>query len=119
MDLNFNDLGLDEQYLQAVDRLGFQKTHTHPEHGYPYVLLEGRDVLGQAQTGTGKTAAFLLPILQNIQPVLDVFKHWFLRLPGNWPFRLRRKQKRYAQFTAIRICNWYMVDSLMISRSEN
>lgn len=63
--MNFKDLGLDEQLLQAVKRSGFEEATPIQEKTIPLVL-SGIDVIGQAQTGTGKTAAFGLPLLQKI-----------------------------------------------------
>ncbi len=64
---DFEKLGLDPQYIQAVEQLGF-KTPTPIQLAAIPALLGGRNVMGQAQTGTGKTAAFALPLLQSIQP---------------------------------------------------
>ncbi len=61
----FSGLGLIEPLLRAVAEEGYQ-TATPIQAGAIPVLLEGRDVLGLAQTGTGKTAAFTLPILQRL-----------------------------------------------------
>jgi ATP-dependent RNA helicase DeaD len=65
MDLSFEDLGLQPQYLQAITTLGYQQPTPIQLAAIP-LLLEGRDVVGQAQTGTGKTAAFALPMLQTM-----------------------------------------------------
>ena len=61
----FSGLGLIEPLLRAVAEEGYQ-TATPIQAGAIPILLEGRDVLGLAQTGTGKTAAFTLPILQRL-----------------------------------------------------
>jgi ATP-dependent RNA helicase DeaD len=63
--VTFQDLGLIAPLLKALDRLGYASPTPIQARTIP-ALLEGRDVLGQAQTGTGKTAAFALPILQQI-----------------------------------------------------
>ena len=63
--LNFSDLGLDNQLLEAVKRTGFEEPTPIQAKTIPLVL-SGIDVIGQAQTGTGKTAAFGLPLLQKI-----------------------------------------------------
>lgn len=63
--MKFNELGLSEEMVQAVERVGFEKATPVQAETIPYVL-KGRDVIGQAQTGTGKTAAFGLPTLQKI-----------------------------------------------------
>ena len=64
-DISFADLGLSEPLLRALNATGY--THPTPIQARTIpALLEGRDVLGIAQTGTGKTAAFALPILQRL-----------------------------------------------------
>ncbi len=61
----FRDLGLREELLKVLADLGYESPSPIQAATIPH-LLEGRDVLGQAQTGTGKTAAFALPILQRL-----------------------------------------------------
>jgi ATP-dependent RNA helicase DeaD len=61
----FADLGLSEPILEALKHLGYEKPTPIQEQTIP-ALLQGRDVIGQAQTGTGKTAAFGLPLLEYI-----------------------------------------------------
>ncbi len=63
----FTDLGLPEPIQRAVADLGYEQPSPIQAQSLP-VLLEGRDLLGQAQTGTGKTAAFALPLLSKINP---------------------------------------------------
>lgn len=63
----FDALGLDVRVLKAVKGLGYETPSAIQEATIP-VLLTGRDVVGLAQTGTGKTAAFALPILSRIEP---------------------------------------------------
>ena len=65
--MTFKDLGLPEFILNAVADLGFETPSPIQQICIPH-LLEGRDVLGMAQTGSGKTAAFSLPILAKIDP---------------------------------------------------
>ncbi|GGC01013.1 ATP-dependent RNA helicase DeaD [Marinobacterium zhoushanense] len=62
---SFGDLGLSTPILQALTEVGYE-TPSPIQAGAIPPLLEGRDILGQAQTGTGKTAAFALPLLQRI-----------------------------------------------------
>jgi ATP-dependent RNA helicase DeaD len=61
----FADLGLRKELLDTLQELGYEAPTPIQEKTIP-VLLEGHDLIGQAQTGTGKTAAFALPILQTI-----------------------------------------------------
>jgi ATP-dependent RNA helicase DeaD len=67
MSKSFAELGLSEQTLRALRDVGYESPSPIQEQAIP-PLLEGRDVIGQAQTGTGKTAAFGLPIVQYIDP---------------------------------------------------
>jgi ATP-dependent RNA helicase DeaD len=64
---SFADLGLAAPTLQALRDVGYEAPSPIQEQAIP-ALLAGRDVIGQAQTGTGKTAAFGLPIMQYVQP---------------------------------------------------
>ena len=61
--MSFNDLGLEPGLLEAVRTLGYTEPTPIQEQAIP-LALAGRDILGCAQTGTGKTAAFILPALQ-------------------------------------------------------
>lgn len=61
--MSFADLGLEPGYLRAVQSLGYTSPTPIQQQAIP-VALTGRDILGCAQTGTGKTAAFILPALQ-------------------------------------------------------
>jgi len=63
----FADLGLSDDTLAALRDVGYESPSPIQEQAIPS-LLEGRDVIGQAQTGTGKTAAFGLPIMEYIDP---------------------------------------------------
>ncbi len=63
--ISFKDLGLDDTILRALDEKGYEKPTPIQVEAIPY-LLSGRDLIGGSQTGTGKTAAFALPILSNM-----------------------------------------------------
>ncbi len=62
----FNQLGLTAELLRAVDESGYRQATPIQQQAIP-LILEGRDVLAGAQTGTGKTAGFTLPLLQRLQ----------------------------------------------------
>lgn len=68
--LNFNNLGLSKQVLMALNDVGYEIPTPIQAQTIPQVLA-GKDILGQAQTGTGKTAAFAMPLLSRI----DLNKH--------------------------------------------
>ena len=63
--MKYTDADIDARILRAVEEMGFETMTPIQEQAIP-VLLEGRDVIGQAQTGTGKTAAFAIPMIQRI-----------------------------------------------------
>lgn len=65
--MTFASLNLSDELLKALDDLKFQHPSPIQQQTIPW-LLQGRDLIGQAQTGTGKTAAFALPILQRLDP---------------------------------------------------
>jgi len=62
----FKELNLSENLLRAIDKCGYKETTAIQEQAIP-VVLEGHDLMASAQTGTGKTAAFVLPALQKFQ----------------------------------------------------
>ncbi len=65
MTIAFNNLGLSEARIQHLESLGFTEPTSIQAKAIP-LILEGRDIVGQSQTGTGKTAAYSLPILEQI-----------------------------------------------------
>ncbi len=66
-DLKFNELSINEKIVRAVTEMGFEEATPIQAKAIPAVL-EGRDIIGQAQTGTGKTAAFGIPLLEHVDP---------------------------------------------------
>ena len=62
----FNQLGLSAELLRAIDEKGYREATPVQQQSIP-LILEGRDVLAGAQTGTGKTAGFALPLLHRLQ----------------------------------------------------
>src|ERR1700742_1677037 len=63
----FADLGLSDDILAALKDVGYQEPSPIQEQAIPH-LLQGLDVIGQAQTGSGKTAAFGLPLMNYVDP---------------------------------------------------
>src|SRR6476620_9831853 len=63
----FKELGLSGPFLEALEDVGYESPSPIQEQAIP-PMLEGRDIIGQAQTGSGKTAAFGLPLLETIDP---------------------------------------------------
>ncbi len=67
--MKFEELQIDERMLRAIEDMGFEEASPIQAQAIP-VVLQGRDIVGQAQTGTGKTAAYSIPMLQKIDPNL-------------------------------------------------
>ena len=63
----FEDLPISEEIKRSVAELGFEEPSPIQSQSIP-IILTGRDVIGQAQTGTGKTAAFSIPVLDMVDP---------------------------------------------------
>ena len=63
--MRFNEMKLEEPVLQGLEAMNFQEATPVQEKTIP-VILEGRDIIGCAQTGTGKTAAYILPVLNQL-----------------------------------------------------
>ena len=76
----FDDLELSPELLEAIDYMGFRETTPIQEKAIP-VILSGRDLIACAQTGTGKTAAFLLPIMNFISEKRPVHTHTLVLVP--------------------------------------
>ena len=68
--MRFSDLNLSSELLHAIDDLGFESPSEVQEASIP-IILEGRDVLAQAQTGTGKTASFGIPMIEGMEEDAD------------------------------------------------
>lgn len=67
----FKSLGLSDEVLKALSDLGFEKPSEIQEQAIPYLVGGEGDFIGLAQTGTGKTAAFGIPLIENIDPTQD------------------------------------------------
>jgi ATP-dependent RNA helicase DeaD len=117
---SFADLGLPESLLRALSEVGYESPSPIQAATIP-PLLGGRDVLGQAQTGTGKTAAFALPILGRLDPtqhkpqalvlaptrelaiqVAEAFQKYAHHLPGFHVLPIYGGQSYHPQLSALR-----------------
>ena len=90
MSITFDDLKLAEPIARAVNEKGY--THPSPiqEQAIP-VVLQGGDLMASAQTGTGKTAAFILPLLMKVKYAQDPGpRALILRQHASWPFKFRK-----------------------------
>ena len=64
--LKFNEIDLSKEMQKSISEMGFEEMSPIQEQAIP-VVLSGKDIIGQAQTGTGKTAAFGIPILEMVK----------------------------------------------------
>src|SRR5262249_16518452 len=69
----FSELGLSPALLKAIDRLGYEKAAPIQSEAIP-LIMGGSDVVGQSQTGSGKTAAFGIPAVESVHPHLRAFQ---------------------------------------------
>ena len=98
----FHDLGLSEDIQKALDELGFEDPTPIQEQAIPE-LLGGSDVIGQAQTGTGKTAAFGLPLLQYLDPESDETQAIVLTPTRELCIQVTQALRSYAEHLDIEI----------------
>jgi ATP-dependent RNA helicase DeaD len=106
MSLDFIDLGLHQQSLQVVDELGFKSPTPIQESAIP-VLLNGQNVLGQAQTGTGKTAAFVLPMLQQINAGSGKVQALILTPTRELAVQVAKETKRMSHNSRLKVATIY------------
>jgi len=98
----FKDLGLAAEIQQALDELGYQEPTPIQEQAIPE-LLGGHDVIGQAQTGTGKTAAFGLPLLQHLDPANDEVQGIVLTPTRELCIQVTQALRAYAEHLDVEI----------------
>src|SRR6187401_434589 len=98
----FRALGLAPEIQQALDELGFEEPTPIQEQAIPE-LLAGHDVIGQAQTGTGKTAAFGLPMLQYVDPSSDEVQGIVLTPTRELCIQVTQALRAYAEHLDIEI----------------
>ena len=98
----FRELGLSPEIQQALDELGFDEPTPIQDKAIPE-LLGGHDVIGQAQTGTGKTAAFGLPLLQYLDPDNDEVQAVVLTPTRELCIQVTQALRSYAEHLDVEI----------------
>ena len=96
-DLSFNDLSLSTPIIKALKNVGYESPSPIQAKIIPFVM-DGRDVIGQAQTGTGKTAAFALPLLSKINLRLKTPQILVLTPTRELAIQVSEAFQRYAKF---------------------
>jgi ATP-dependent RNA helicase DeaD len=98
----FEGLGLVPEIQQALDELGYEDPTPIQERAIPE-LLAGHDVIGQAQTGTGKTAAFGLPLLQYLDPASDEVQAIVLTPTRELCIQVTQALRAYAEHREVEV----------------
>ncbi|MBL4697687.1 MAG: DEAD/DEAH box helicase, partial [Phycisphaerales bacterium] len=115
-DMTFADLGLKKTILKAMDELGFK----HPTKIQAELIpkaLEGGDILGQAKTGTGKTAAFALPLIEMIEPG-DSMISIILAPTRELAIQIKQDFEELAAHTGLKVCAIYGGQSINIQAEQ-
>ena len=102
---NFEELGLKEDLLKGIRDLGYKEPFPIQEAVIP-VLLTGRDVVGQAHTGSGKTAAFALAMLQKIQPKNGI-QGLIMAPTRELAMQITEEIKKFGKYTKIKVVTVY------------
>jgi len=98
--MKFEKLGLAPELVRAVTELGYDEPTPIQRMAVP-LALEGKDVLGRAQTGTGKTAAFMLPILQRLDPTEDGIRALILCPTRELAIQVAESGRDYARYSQL------------------
>ncbi|MBI5929530.1 MAG: DEAD/DEAH box helicase [Chloroflexi bacterium] len=106
MSQTFESLGLDPRLVQAVTELGYTVPSPIQAAAIP-ALLAGTDILGQAQTGTGKTAAFALPMLQQLDPAIQGVQALVLTPTRELATQVSEAIYRYGKHVGVRVVPIY------------
>ena len=106
MTSEFNDLNLRQELAQAIIDCGYT-TPTPIQNKVIPVMLTGQDILGQAKTGTGKTAAFALPILNNLLPNQNHIQALVLAPTRELAMQVANSFKKYGKISGARVLAVY------------
>jgi ATP-dependent RNA helicase DeaD len=98
----FDELHLESDILKGIRKIGFTKMTPIQQKAIP-LLLEGRDVVGQAQTGTGKTGAYGIPLVSRIDPNLSYTQGLILAPTRELATQITSHIRAYAKYTDLRI----------------
>ena len=104
--MKFTELKLDEQLLEAISYMGFETATPIQEQVIP-VILENRDLIACAQTGTGKTGAYVLPILNKLIGKRENSADTLIIVPTReLAIQIEQQIQGFSYFVSIRIdCN--------------
>lgn len=104
---SFDEINLNKQLRLGIDELGFERPTPVQQQAYP-VIMSGKNVVGIAQTGTGKTLAYLLPILQNWKFTKQLNPTVLILVPTReLVLQVVEQAQLYAQYMSVRIVGVY------------
>lgn len=95
--LSYEESGIDSRILRAVKEMGFEQMTPIQTQAIP-VLLEGKDIIGQAQTGTGKTAAFGIPLIERVDPENSDLQALVLCPTRELAIQAAEEMRKFAKF---------------------
>lgn len=102
----FQDFELEEPILRAIEEMGFEETTPIQAKTLP-LAIAGNDLIGQAQTGTGKTAAFAIPIIQSIDPEEASITSLIMAPTRELAIQVAEEINKLAKFKKVRILPIY------------
>ncbi len=102
----FKDLGLSVEVMRVLDELGYEEPTPIQSHSIP-LLLAGRDVLGSAATGTGKTAAFALPLIERLDPKVHKVQSLILTPTRELAMQVAEAVHRYGRHHGVTVVPIY------------
>ncbi len=112
---NFNEMELGSSILRGVEKMGFTKPFPIQERAIA-PLLKGQDVVGQARTGSGKTAAFSLPMLQSIAVDSRVVQGLVMAPTRELAIQITEEMRNLGAFTGARVVTIYGGQSINVQR---
>ena len=101
----FRDMKIGEQIIAALDENGFEEAFPIQQAAIP-VLLTGRDVIGQAHTGTGKTAAYSISMLEKLQPGSGI-QGLVIAPTRELAVQISVEIEKFAKYTKLRVATIY------------
>ena len=96
--MTFKELDLNDNLLRAVEEMGFETPSEIQEKTIPTLLTSEKDLVGLAQTGTGKTAAFGLPLIQNIDTEFRAIQGLILCPTRELCMQITKELQAYAKY---------------------
>jgi ATP-dependent RNA helicase DeaD len=108
---NFEDLPLTPEVMKGIEELGF--SNLFPIQAQAIIpLLEGKDVIGQAQTGTGKTAAFGIPMVERINPNIKKVQGLVLAPTRELAIQVAERISRFSRYSSLKVLPVYGGESI-------